>query len=398
MSSRWRVRVEGPLARCAAGFEEELAGLGYRSPGQHLYVMSQLSRWMAEQGVDPCELSGSQVDDFVAWREAVGYLTPVSALRLERVIAYLVGVGAIGPFEPARPSSPLGRLLGDYRRYLVDERGLADPSVRAYMQVGSCFLASLPSPGDVADLGAPEVITFMLGETGRMAVASAKATATRLRSLLRFLYLEGLTARSLAGAVPSSAGWRLASLPKALPAGQVASLLRSCDRRRALGRRDFAMLVLLSRLGMRAGEVACLELGDLDWRVGELVVQGKGNRRDRLPLPVDVGEAIVAWLTRGRPACQTTSVFVTARAPHRPLSSGGVSAVVARACSRAGVPAAGAHRLRHSAATSMLAGGAALDEIGQVLRHERRETTAIYAKVDRRSLQAVVRPWPGARP
>jgi len=266
--------------------------------------------------------------------------------------------------------------------------------------VAGAFLSSLPAEGgfDLETLSTAEVARFVLAECKRLKVASAKAMTTRLRSLLRFLHVEGLTAHALADGVPSVASWRLGSLPKALPPSQVARLLRSCDRRRAIGRRDFALLLLLSRLGLRAGEVAGMELGDIDWRAGELVVRGKGNRTDRLPLPVEVGEAIVAWLHRGRPSCPSLSVFVRLRAPHRALSSGAVSAVVGRACGRAGLTPAGAHRLRHTAATEMLRAGGSLDEVGQVLRHQRRETTSIYAKVDQRSLLGVVRPWPGAKP
>jgi integrase len=172
-------------------------------------------------------------------------------------------------------------------------------------------------------------------------------------------------------------------------------LLKSCDRRTSVGRRDFAILMVLSRLGLRAGEVAGLHLRDIDWRQGDVVVRGKANREDRLPLPGDVGEAIVGWLRRGRPRGECQAVFTRVRAPHRELSSGGISAIVWHACERAGLPRVGAHRLRHTAATEMLRAGGSLAEVGQVLRHRSQDTTSIYAKVDRRSLIAVVRPWPG---
>jgi integrase/recombinase XerD len=176
----------------------------------------------------------------------------------------------------------------------------------------------------------------------------------------------------------------------------VARLLASCDRRSTFGRRDYAVLTLLSRLGLRAGEVAALELGDIDWRAGEIVVRGKGRRAERLPLPADVGEALAWWLRRGRPRCQYATVFTRVWAPHRPLSSGGVSAIVRAACGRAGLPELNAHRLRHTAATQMLRAGASLGEVGQVLRHTSVLTTAIYAKVDRDRLRTLALPWPGA--
>ena len=398
MSSPRPVRVRGPLAPYAVGFEEDLACQGYRSASDHLYVMAQLSRWMGSERLGAADLSVSRTENFAEWRKANGYVSPVSPTRLWRLIDHLVAVGAVAGFEPAVADTPTESVIERYRCYLLGERGFQCDSVRVYVDVARLFLLWLSADGDL-DLGkmtAAEVTRFVLGESQRLRVASAKAMTTRLRSLLRFLYVQGFTANLLADAVPSVAGWRLASLPRALRPAQTTGLLNSCDRRTRVGRRDFAVLVVLSRLGLRAGEVARLQLGDIDWRSGDLLVRGKGGRRDRLPLPVDVGEAIVAWLTRGRPPCQSVSVFVRVRAPHRALSSGGVSAVVWHACERAGVERAGAHRLRHSAATGMLAAGASLDEIGQVLRHQRRDTTAIYAKVDRRSLAAVVRPWPGA--
>jgi integrase/recombinase XerD len=190
------------------------------------------------------------------------------------------------------------------------------------------------------------------------------------------------------------AGWRLAGLPRAIGLHDVARLLASCDRRSTFGRRDFAVLSVLSRLGLRSGEVAALELADIDWRAGEIVIRGKGRRQERLPLPVDVGDAIAGWLRRGRPRCESTKVFTRVRAPHRGLSAGGVTAIVAAACARAGLPAMRAHRLRHTAATEMLRGGASLAEVGQVLRHASVLTTAVYAKVDRSGLRSLALPWP----
>ena len=199
----------------------------------------------------------------------------------------------------------------------------------------------------------------------------------------------------LAEAVPSPPGWTLTGLPKALSQSQVAALLGSCDLQTATGRRDLAILTLLARLGLRAGEVAHLGLDDIDWRRGELVVRGKGNRIGRLPLPWDVGERIVDYLHDGRPdGVEDRTVFVGAQAPHRALSSIGVTTVVAAAGRRAGLGTIGAHRLRHSAATAMLAGGGSLREIGDVLRQRRAMTTAIYAKVDLNALRTLARPWP----
>ena len=183
---------------------------------------------------------------------------------------------------------------------------------------------------------------------------------------------------------------------KALDARSVRRLLSSCDRRTRVGRRDFAVLTVLSRLGLRAGEVAALRLVDVDWRAGELLIRGKGSRQERLPVPADVGEALAGWLARGRPRCESVFLFTRLRAPHGGLSGGAVSQIVRRACPRAGLPIVSAHRLRHTAATEMLRAGGNLTEVGQVLRHRGRDVTSIYAKVDRLALAAVVQPWPGA--
>lgn len=391
------VHVKGPLALYAVGFEEDLAARGYRSTSDHLYVMAQLSRWLVSQKLGVADLSASGVEKFVQWRSGAGYISPLSLCRMSQLVDHLVGVGVVPRFEPAVPNTAVELLMDRYRRYLVDERGLAASSIRNYAEVARDFLShvALEAELDLEALTTAEVTEFVLSECRRCKTGSAKSMTTRLRSLLRFLYVVGVTSNELACAVPSVATWRLASLPKAIDASDVARLLRSCDRRRVTGRRDFAVLMVLSRLGLRAGEVARLQLDSIDWRSGELLVHGKGSREDRLPLPVDVGEAVVGWLQRGRPQCTDRSLFTRLRAPQQGLSSGGVSAIVRRACERAGLPLAGSHRLRHAAATGMLRAGGSLAEVGQVLRHQRADTTSIYAKVDRRSLVAVVRCWPG---
>jgi len=197
-------------------------------------------------------------------------------------------------------------------------------------------------------------------------------------------------------AVPSVADLRDRTLPRGLEPAAVRKMLASCDRRRTVGRRDYAILLLLSRLGLRRGEVAAIGLGDVDWRAGELLVRGKGSRQDVLPLPVDVGEAVVSYLRR-RPRCESPALFLRMTAPLRGLRPHAVGWIVREACTRAGLPRVGAHRLRHTAATEMLRKGASLAEIGQVLRHREQKTTAIYAKVDREALRALARPWPSQK-
>jgi integrase len=228
-------------------------------------------------------------------------------------------------------------------------------------------------------------------------VGSARTLIMALRSLLRFFHVTGLSATPLAGAVPAVAPWRERSLPQGLSPAAVARLLGSCDQRSATGWRDYAILVVLLRLGLRAGEAAALELDDIDWRRGELVVRGKGDRREQLPLPVDVGEALAAYLRRGRPRCQDRHLFLRVKAPTAGLKADGVTKVVHAACRRAGLPVVGAHRLRRTNACATLRRGGSLAEVGEVLRQRSAFTQALYAKVDRAALERVARPWPGAR-
>jgi integrase/recombinase XerD len=401
VSSRSGVRVAGPLAAFAPGFVEDLVGRGYR-PGpaaDQLRLMADVSRWLAERGLGAGDLTVLTAERFSAERRASGRARFVSARALRPLLDYLADRGVAPVEEVAAPLSASDVLIERYSMYLLERRGLAPSSVRNYVGVARVFLADREQVrGELAltELDGSAISEFVLRESRRSSVGSAKCMVTRLRALLRFLHVEGEIEQDLAGAVPSVASWRLASLVKALDARSVARLLSSCDRRTRVGRRDFAILTVLSRLGLRAGEVAAVQLGDVDWRAGDVLVRGKGSREERLPLPADVGEALAGWLARGRPRCESVFVFTRLRAPHGGLSAGAVSQIVRRACQRAGLPAVGAHRLRHTAATEMLRAGGSLTEVGQVLRHRGRDVTSIYAKVDRLALAAVVAPWPGA--
>jgi integrase len=395
------VRVAGPLAAFAPGFVEDLVARGYR-PGpaaDQLRLMADVSRWLGEHDLAVGDLTVVTAERFAAERRAAGRSHLRSARALMPLVDYLRGLGVAPRVAAAAPSTPAEVLIERYSLYLLERRGLAASSVRNYVAVARTFLCDRERVrGELAliELDGAAVSAFVQRESGRSTVGSAKCMVTRLRALLRFLHVEGEIERDLVGAVPSVASWRLASLVKALDAGSVARLLSGCDRRTRVGRRDFAILTMLSRLGLRAGEVAALRLGDVDWRAGEVLVRGKGSRQERLPLPGDVGEALAGWLARGRPRSRSVFVFTRLRAPHGGLSAGAVSQIVRRACRRAGLPMVGAHRLRHTAATEMLRAGGSLTEVGQVLRHRGRDVTSIYAKVDRLALAAVVAPWPGA--
>jgi integrase/recombinase XerD len=388
---RKRVLVDGPLAPCALGYRVLLVERGYAPTaveGQ-LRLLAQLSRWLVEQRIEEARLTPAAVERFVRSKRA-------RQRGLGPLLSYLRDVGVV-PW-PAVVDTPVERLLAEYREYLVRERGLVAGSVELRDRVARLFLAALPEPLELAleRLQAGDVTAFVVAHCRerRRGVAWSRTLTSGLRSLLRYLHLSGRVPVGLAPAVPSVAGWRLASLPRALEPEQVQRLLLSCDRSTVLGSRDFAILMLLSRLGMRAGEVAALRLDDIDWRAGELTVRGKGARTERLPLPHDVGEALVAYLRGGRQRLSCREVFLRVPAPHGPLSSAGVRSVVHAACDRQGTPRVGAHRLRHTVATELLRAGAGLEQIAQVLRHSSVTTTAIYAKVDRAALRRLARPWP----
>lgn len=390
-------RITGPLEPYAAGFTGELARLGYTNESAYaqLLLMAHLSRWMAGEGTVAAGLTPEAAGRFLAVRRAAGQLYR-SPKALEPLLGFLRRVGAAPEAPPPAPAGPAEILLSRYRHYLVAERGLGPETAADYAVKVRPFLASRDEAG-LAGMTAAEVTAFIAQACPSMRKGTAKLTVTALRSLLGWLHLAGEIPAPLAWAVPAVASWRLSSLPAPLEPAQVQAMLDGCDTGKPAGLRDRAMIVLLARLGLRAGEVAGLMLEDIDWRAGEITVTGKGRRSERLPLPADAGEAVAAWLSDGRPAAfeDARNVFLRVRAPHRALTSTGISQAVLAAGQRAGLDGVYAHRLRHSAATGMLRSGASLPEVGQVLRHRRLLSTAIYAKTDVPALRALARPWPG---
>jgi integrase/recombinase XerD len=310
-------------------------------------------------------------------------------------LEYLREVGAVPESVPAVAGDAVDELLGRYREYLLLERGLAVRTIVEYQRTARLFLRQRPVGLELERLTAADVSAFLVRECPRRTVAGARHLVACLRPLLRYLHVAGLIEMPLVWAVPGVADQRDRSLPRGLEPAVVARLLASCDRRRMVGRRDYAILLLLVRLGLRAAEVAAIRLEDLDWRRGEVLVRGKGNRHDLLPMPIDVGQAIVSYLQH-RGHSEWPGLFLRVTAPAGPLSNDAVRGVVHDACVRAGVAPVGAHRLRHTAATGMLREGASLPGIAQVLRHREIKTTAIYAKVDRAWLRPLAKPWPGA--
>jgi site-specific recombinase XerD len=357
--------------------------------------VGRLSRWLEASGLSAADLSGERVEEFLDWQRAGGrHRSGWSRPGLVCLLDVLRRLGVLAAEGLASSSSPTDLLLASFERYLLTERGLAAGTVGGYVTHARWFLDGL-ARGEVAGLTAGEVTGAVLVKAASgVSVSATQYFVSALRAFLRFCFIEGLVAADLSPAALLVRGRRRSSLPRGISRTDAQALLGACDRRSMLGRRDYAVIVMLLRLGLRRGELAALTLDDVDWRAGELVVHGKGGREDRLPLPVDVGEALAAYLRRGRPASGRREVFLRARAPYGPIASGTVSSTVRRACRRAGIPEVGAHRLRHTMACEMAAAQVPLERIGQVLRHRGLQSTAIYACVNVDQLRLLAAPWP----
>ena len=399
MVSPSEVRFVGPLAEHREALQQELSRQGYTalSANNLLRVAAHLSRWLEEHRLSLRELTREHIQAFFEVRRRAGYTQFRTSRALRPFMLYLESAVGSSLAPVADQAGPGSALLQAYVRYLLEERSLTVESTNAYTAVAQEFIEErfAEGPFEVERLCAKDVTSFVLASTRRYSTGGANYRVTALRSFLRYLYLQGELPTDLTGAVPRVASWRLVGVPKAWNQKQLRRLLRSCDRRRRGGRRDYAVLLLLVRLGLRAGEVAALRFEDIDWRAGELLVRGKGRSEARLPLPADVGEVVSAYLRFARPRTSSRHLFVTMRAPHAAVSRSAITTLVRQHCLRAGLVACGAHRLRHTAATAMLRAGSSLDDIGQVLRHRSVDTTAIYAKVDRAALRALARPWLG---
>jgi site-specific recombinase XerD len=396
-----RVRVTGPLAVFAPMLKARLRERGY-TPLSTVIVMrlvAHLSRWLDANALGVGDLTGEQVERYIAARRAGGRTSALSPHSLDSILAMLADAGALVPRAGTVPATGQEALLVDFGRHLRGERALAPSTAAAYVAYARRFLAGFAGEG-LGGLTAGDVTRAVTAEAQAVSASSAQYFVVALRAFLRFCFLEGLLGDDLAGAALAVTVRRRSPLPRGISAASARALLAACDRRRPVGRRDYAVLVTLLRLGLRASEAAALRLDDIDWRAGEITVHGKGRRDERLPLPADVGQAIVAYLTRGRPAAASREVFVRAVAPAGPLSRGGISFIVRHACRRAGIAEVGAHRLRHTAACQMAGAGAPLTEIGQVLRHKSLASTANYARVSVAEMRKLARPWPaeGGRP
>jgi site-specific recombinase XerD len=393
----------GALEIQIATFATALTDRGYAesTAKQQIRLAADFGRWLARCGVVATELEEQHARAFLTHLRRCGRAPRNHRTTLRILLSVLRDIGIVRPIsnlEAEKDANPVAVLVRAFACYLAEERGLQRSTCDNYVPVVRRLLSRRFRRGSIA-LGSlsPEDVTRFITDEARNSPRRIKITVPALRVFLRWLHQRGDTRTNLTGCVPAVAEWRLASVPKALPSEQVECLLQHCNRATPVGRRDYAILLLLARLGLRAGEVVAMKLDDIDWESGELIVRGKGRREDRLPLPRAVGAAVAAYLRHGRPGCSIRRLFVRARAPCQGFASSvAICNVVERALHRAGLepPRKGAHTLRHALACTMLRRGASLAEIGQILRHRSPDTTAIYAKVDVAALRALAPAWP----
>jgi site-specific recombinase XerD len=399
-----KVPVSGPLAEWAQGFVGYLAAVGYAptSVGLRLRLFAHLSRWCDVEGLLPAQLDVAAIGRFLRAR-AVSHVDLSSAATLAPVISFLRSVGAVLPASEAEGGAvgAVDALLDRWGAFLLSERALAPSTVEYYRRLAEPFVASRLR-GSVLEWGtvdATVVAGFVAATIPQLPIGAGKLTITALRSLLRYLFSIGVVADRLGAVVPGRSGYRDAGLPRVVTAEQVAMMVAATGGDSVVRRRDRAVLAVMSRLALRAGDVARLELEDLDWRAGTIRVRGKGGQIDLMPLPADVGQALAEHLSDDRPAAAAgRTVFLRCRAPFTALSVSGIQGIVQHAGRRAGLGAVGAHRLRHTVATATINAGASLEEVGQLLRHRGLASTTIYAKVDLVRLGSIARPWPGSDP
>lgn len=382
---------------------EQLDAEGYkrRTVRSAVAAVQRFGSLMDRHGLRAGDASEKTIGEFCRMRCTHTRRRSGEAATLRVLLAHLRRLGIAS--MPVQPDGGIQeRIARDFATYLRKERALSEATLKSYVPVARLFMDErcASGSGDLTELCAVDIHEFVLCRVPSYCPKRMQLIISALRNFLRFLYLRGQLTVPLADHLPRVAGWRLSEPPKWLDSDAIERTLVSCDRSSDVGQRDYAVLMLLARLGLRAGEIVSMELEDIRWETGEIRVCGKGQQLKCFPLPQDVGEAVAAYLENVRRPCSSRRVFLRIRAPYRGLAhSASVGAIVRRALSRAGLdpPSKGAHLFRHSLATHMLQNGATLTEIGQILHHKSPNTTAIYAKVDLSGLHALARPWPGDR-
>lgn len=389
---------DNPLEFHLRTFARSLVENGYRKRTiqDKLYLLTALGWWLGRSSRAISHIDERLVEVFVKHKQR---MRRTDLGTLQQFLDHLRKRDVIPHRKLVPDQSPLADILNAYKQYLRSERGLITGTILDYQSYARKFLVERfrKKPLVLKEIKASDISDFVLRHCGSLSVKRAQLMTTALRSFFRFLFGKGELRADLASCVPAVANWRQSTLPKYITPEEVQCVLRACNRRTSTGRRDYAILLLLARLGLRAGEIVALQLEDINWRAGEILVRGKGLLHDRMPLPADVGKALASYLRRDRPACQTRRIFVCMKAPHRGFAVCATLPTIVRcAIERADLhpPLKGAHLLRHSLATSMLRAGATMGEIGEVLRHRSPNTTEIYAKVDFDGLRSLAHPWP----
>jgi site-specific recombinase XerD len=375
-------------------------GLARQGMWRCLNLVSGLLRWLSRRHLELTGFDERVLEQYLTYRARKQSIQPGDRAALKRLLTLLRDTNVIPPasLSPIPPEDLISRQFADYLR---DERGLAPKSILRHLPVIRSFLREVcPAGGiDLSKIRQDDVVRYVERHAHDSSVRSGKAMCTALRALLRYIYYVGSNRLDLAGCVPSIRYWKFANLPTYISAAQIQKVLDDCDQTTRLGRRDFAIVLMLARLGLRASEVASLTLDDLDWRSGTMLIRAKGRQQVRMPMPPDVGAAIVAYLRNDRVVSSCRKLFIRTLAPHVGFASGCAITMIAKmALKRAGIGGCahqGAHLFRHSLATELLRSGATLSQIGQLLRHEKHDTTRIYAKVDIVALRTLGRPWPG---
>lgn len=395
-------RLRGsPLAPHLDSFAASLRDDSYRdsTTRSKLLLLFAFGQWLSRNKFGIAALEEKLVGAFIDDQQRAGRSVRGHAKTACQFLEHLRKHDVVPPLRLACDDSPLVHLLGQYEKHLLMERGLTTATVINYLPFIRSFLTQRFGEGPLflQDLVSSDSSRFILRYADSMSIGRAKLMVTALRSFFRFLLQHGQIGVDLAASVPTVADWRQSTVPKYIPAEEIERLLASTDLGTSTGRRNFAVLLLLARLGLRAGEVVALELKDIDWRQGVIMIRGKGLLHDRLPLVSEVGEALAAYLHADRPKSPTRRVFICMQAPYRGFAGPStVTSIVRRALEKAGLhpPIKGAHLLRHSLATGMLNHGASMAEVGELLRHRASDTTEIYAKVNLPGLRSLAQPWP----
>jgi len=391
-----------PLDRHLSAFTSFLESQGYTAAtlrGKN-QVAHNFSRWLRMRQINVSDLDERTIALFFEEKPRAGHVIRGDHSTLCSLLEWLRNLHHTRPLSPEVTGGKLSSVESEFAHYLKEERGLSHATLNTYIPMVHSFLTECFGSNSIVftEIGISDITGFILRRTDSNSCRSMQLMTTALRGFFRFLRYRGDIVSDLALSVPTVANWRRSEIPKYLSHMDVERLLQDCNRTTAIGRRDYAVLLFLARLGLRAGEVVAMALDDIDWDTGVITIRGKGGRRDQLPIPQDVGEALVTYLLHGRPSCHSRRLFLRAKAPTKGFTaSAAIDDIVRRALRRAGLDPVrkGAHLLRHSLATYMLQQGASLTEIGEILRHTAPNTTEIYVKVNIAALSALALPWPG---